>query len=103
MYILEYLPVAKQDMTDIAMYISRELSNPVAAEKLAGEMIEAADRLIDFPYKNMLYVPIKPLKKEYRRLIIQNYFMFYYVDEEKKLITVARLIYACRNHRKLLD
>ncbi|WFR55946.1 type II toxin-antitoxin system RelE/ParE family toxin [Anaerocolumna sp. AGMB13025] len=103
MYKLEYLPVARQDMIDIVRYISRELSNPEAAEKLAGEMIEAADRLMDFPYKNRVYNPIRPLKQEYRRLLVQNYIIFYYVDELKKLITISRVIYARREYGKLLD
>lgn len=103
MYSLEYLPIARQDMTDIARYISKELGNPIAAEKLAGELIEAADRLTDFPYANPAYHPIKPLKQEYRRLLVQNYIMFYSVDEAKKLITVSRVIYARRDYGKLLE
>lgn len=103
MYKLEYLPVARQDMIDIVRYISRELSNPEAAEKLAGEMIEAADRLMDFLYKNRVYNPIRPLKQEYRRLLVQNYIIFYYVDELKKLITISGVIYARREYGKLLD
>ena len=103
MYKLEYLPVARQDMIDIVRYISRELSNPEAAERLAGEMIEAADRLMDFPYTNRVYHPIRPLKQEYRRLLVQNYIIFYYVDEQNKLITISRVIYARREYGKLLD
>ena len=36
-------------------------------------------------------------------LIVKNYIMFYYVDEPKKLITIARVIYAHRNYNALLD
>ena len=55
MYTLEYLPIAMQDMVDIAKYISQKLSNPVAAERLANEMIESADKLTEFPYINPVY------------------------------------------------
>ena len=102
MYSLEYLPAAKQDMTDIARYIGRELANPAAAEKLAVEMTEAADRLVDFPYACPAYHPIRPLKQEYRRLLVRNYILFYYVDEARKRVTVARVIYARRDYDKLL-
>ncbi|MGB8451046.1 MAG: type II toxin-antitoxin system RelE/ParE family toxin [Anaerocolumna sp.] len=102
MYKLEYLPIARQDMMDIVRYISHELSNSGAAEKLACEMIEAVDRLTEFPYTNRVYYPIRPLKQEYRRLLVQNYIMFYYVDEEKKLITISRVIYAHRDYGKLI-
>ena len=42
MYKLEFLPVAQRDMVEIVQYISRELSNPTAAERLAEELISAA-------------------------------------------------------------
>jgi len=102
MYKLEYLPRALQDMADIVRYISHELSNPIAADKLASEMIAAADKLVDFPYKNRVYQPIRLLKQEYRGQIVQNYILFYYVNEEQKLVTIARAIYARRDYGKLL-
>lgn len=103
MYRLEYLPMAKQDMMDIARYISNELDNPDAAERLAMEMTEAADRLKDFPYANPAYYPIKPLKYEYRRLLVQNYLMLYSVDESKRCVMVMRVIYARRDYGKILE
>lgn len=102
MYSLEYLPRAMQDMVAIARYISHELSNSTAAGKLTDEIIKAADKLRDFPYKNRVYLPIKPLKREYRGQIVQNYILFYYVDEGQKLVTIARVVYARREYRKLL-
>ncbi|MCL1862158.1 MAG: type II toxin-antitoxin system RelE/ParE family toxin [Defluviitaleaceae bacterium] len=72
MYKLEYLPIAKQDMVEIIRYISKELHNPLAAEKLANKMIEAAEGLIEFPYSNALHITPKPLKQEYRRLVVKN-------------------------------
>ena len=103
MYTLEYLPIAMRDMVDIAKYISQKLSNPIAAERLTNEMIESANKLTEFPYINPVYHSIRSLKKEYRKLIVKNYIMFYYVDESRKLITVARVIYAHRNYNALLD
>jgi len=102
MYRLTFLPIAKQDMTDIVSYISNELSSPVAAAALADEMIEAAERLCDFPYINIVHQTTKPLKQEYRKLLVKNYIMFYWVNEKKKLITIARVIYARRDYEKLL-
>ena len=102
MYNLGFLQAAKQDLVDIVRYISHDLSNPIAAEKLAVELVEAAEGLTHFPYRNRVYQPIRPLKREYRGQIVQNYIIFYYVDEEQKLVTIARVIYARRNYGKLL-
>ena len=102
MYTIEYLPIAKSDMVDIAKYIGVKLENPEAAERLAEKMIEAAEDLADMPYKCSVYIPVKPLRHEYRKLIVQNYIMFYWVDEDKKRITIARVIYSGRDYENLL-
>ena len=103
MYKLEYLPVARRDMIEIVRYISQELQNPTAAVQLAMELIEAGDSIPKFPYANPAFIPIRPLKHEYRKLLVQNYFMFYWVDEVKKLVTVARVVYARRDYKRLLE
>ncbi len=103
MYKLEYLPVARRDMIEIVRYISQELHNPTAADQLAMELIEAGDSIPKFPYANPAFIPIRPLKHEYRKLLVQNYFMFYWVDEVKKLVTVARVVYARRDYERLLE
>ena len=102
MYRLEFLPKARQDMADIVRYISHELSNPTAAEKLANEMITAAERRTELPYINTIHQFIKPLKKEYRKLFVKNHIIFYWIDEKEKRVTVARVIYARRDYDRLL-
>ena len=102
-YQLEYLPIARRDMIEIAGYISRDLCNPLAADKLADEMVESAERLTEFPYINAVYLTAaKPLKREYRKLIVRNYIMFYWIDEKEKCVTIARVIYARRDYEKML-
>ena len=96
MYKLEYLPVARKDMLEIVRYISGELQNPDAADHLA-------ESVLTFPYATPAYQPIRPLKHEYRKILVQNYLMFYWVDEEKKLVTVARVVYAKRDYGRLLE
>lgn len=103
MYKLEYLPAARKDMVEIVRYISRELCNPAAANQLALEMIEAGNSILKFPYANPAYIPIRPLKHEYRKLLVRNYMMFYWVNETEKLVTVARVIYAKRDYKRLLE
>lgn len=103
MYELAYLPIAQKDMVEIVRYISRELQNPTAAERLASELVEAAESLVRFPYAQPVYLPIHPLKYEYRKLLVRNHLMLYWVDEDKKRITIARVIYAKRDYGQLLE
>ena len=103
MYTLEYLPAARQDMIEIVRYISMELKNPSAADQLATKLIEAGDSILPFPYAYPVYQPIRPLGHEYRKLTVENYFMFCWVDEEKKTVTVARVLYGKRDLERLLE
>ena len=103
MYTIEYLPIARRDMVDIAKYIGVKLANPDAAERLAEKMAESAEDLANMPYKCPMYIPVKPLKHEYRKLIVHNYIMFYWIDEDKKLVTIARVVYSGRDYEKVLE
>lgn len=103
MYKLEYLPVAQRDMVEIVRYISEELQNPAAADRLATELVNAVESVLTFPYALPAYQPIRSLKREYRKILVQNFLMFYWVDEEKKLVTVARVVYAKRDISRLLE
>ena len=67
MYNLEFLPSAKNDMVEIIKYISHTLNNPTAAETLAEKMIDAAEKLTEFPYSYPVYIPIRHLNHEYRK------------------------------------
>lgn len=102
MYRLEFLPIAEQDMVDIVKYISVDLDNPTAADNLAVKLIKSIERLQQFPYAYPVYAPLRPLKLEYRKLPVENYMVFYYVDEGEKLTTVARVVYARRESSRLL-
>lgn len=90
-------------MVEIVRYISKELHNPAAANRLATSFLEAADRAASFPYAAPSYTPIRSLKHEYRKLVIQNYLMFYWVDEQKQTVTIAYVTYAKRDYERLLD
>ena len=102
MYKLKYLPIARQDLVDIINYISHNLKNPIAAEKLAVKVTKEINKLKTFPHINTIYTPVRPLNFEYRRLLVRNYIVFYYIDEKQKLIIIARVIYARRDYEKLL-
>ena len=103
MYKVEYLPVARKDMLEIVRYISGELKNPNAADRLAVELINAMENVLTFPYRAPVYQPIRPLKHEYRKILVHNYLMFYWVDEDKELVTVARVVYAKRDYSRVLE
>ena len=101
-YRLIYRPRARKDMGEIIFYISRELHDPAAAIRLTNNIVEAADRLIDYPYAHPRYVPPVPLRHEYRKLIVRNYIVFYWIDDQEKRILIERVLYMRRDCGTLL-
>ena len=102
MYRLEVFPVAKEDMVEIVRYISKDLKYPAAANSISDALFAAMEAVTEFPYANPAYVPIRPLRFEYRKRMVKNYLMLYRVDEQKKTITISRVIYAKRDYDRFL-
>ncbi len=103
MYKLEYLPTARQDIIDITLYIGQKLDNPAAAERLASDLIDAAEKMSEMPYAYPNYWPNRPLNHEYRKLLVRNYLILYWVNEERKIVTVARVVYARSDYGRKLE
>ncbi len=102
MYKLQFLPIAQNDLVEIVRYIANDLQNQQAAYRLADEIIEATERLTEFPYAYPSYKTIRPTKNEYRKLIVHNYLIFYTVDEKTKTVTVSRVVYAKMDYDKII-
>ena len=97
MYKLYYLPIARQDVEDIIHYVSYNLNNLSAAKNLANYFVESAENVLCFPYGFSVYDISGELKKEYRKIKVKNYYMFYTIDEDSKTIIIVRVIYKKMN------
>lgn len=96
-YHVEVQPAALHDLEHIVDYISGELKNLAAAYRFAERATSAMQSLSTLPTRCSLYVPPKPLRREYRKLAVDNYLIFFWVSEEQEIVTVARVLYAGRD------
>lgn len=103
MYQLEFLPIAKKDIDDIIYYISNNLKNTIAAQNLAQKFIIGANSILEFPYGSPIYNSLKKLNYEYRSIKIKNFLMFYIINENKKVITIVRVLYQKMEINQILD
>lgn len=94
MYSVVYLPIALRDLQEIARYIADSLHNPTAAMQTAEGIVAAIERLSTMPYRRAIYSPILPLSHEFRTIRYKNHVAFYWVEEDRKIVTVARILYA---------
>ena len=89
MYKVKILAEAENDILRIATYISNELYNPQAANQIVKRLREAASGLKEMPKRHPVYEPYVPLKQTFRKAVVGNYIMFYFIDEKKQIVYVA--------------
>lgn len=93
---------AQEDLEEILNYISVDLSAP----KSAIEMLNKIKSIFENLSINPLMYPlcnIDNLKaKNYRKAVINNYLMFYRVDDKNETIYIMRFIYGRRDYINLI-
>lgn len=93
---------AQDDLEEILNYISVDLSAP----KSAFEMLNKIESIFENLSINPLMYPlcnIDNLKaKNYRKAVINNYLMFYRVDDKNETIYIMRFIYGRRDYINLI-
>ena len=90
MYKYKLSEQADRDLLSIITYISFDLFNPDAADKLNDETFKTIKNITLFPKSHPV---VSTSKYEYRRALVRKYKIIYYIDG--KMIVIAR-IYAPR-------
>ena len=95
---------AMEQMREIVHYISKELLAPEAADKLLDKMQDAIISLSDMP-KRYALIEEKPWRHEgVRKIVVKNFLIYYWVDEENLKVQVTAVIYNKRDQlRQLLN
>lgn len=96
MYKIVYLPTARKELEETVLYIAKELCVPEATMALVDEIDRAVQNLMEMPYRHTIYPLLYALKNEVRFFPIQNYNIFYVVDETRKTVEIRRILYQRR-------
>ena len=91
---------SKQDISDIKKYISEELQNPVAAERIIRDITTQIESLINIPKKGTPLTVVFDIETNYRFLVCGHYVVFY--RYENQTILIVRVLYGRRNFEKIL-
>ena len=97
---LQYSPAANQDLIGIKLYISENLANPIAANRIVKNITQRIRRLSDHPYMGPSLSSIVDVETEYRFLVCGNYTSFYRVENE--VVYIIRILYGKRDFMKIL-
>ena len=95
-----FTPLAEQDMDEIFNYISSELYNPQAADRLINRIQEEVERICAFPYSRPLLFNKILNAKGYRMIIVDNFNLFYVI--KNKTVIIRRVLYGRRNYETIL-
>lgn len=94
--------IAKEEIEEIYEYISQELSEISAANRLMDKIEQNFLRLEQNPY-SCVEVHIKPHNEVYRKLVIDNYIALYELDEKYKQVVIYRVVYGRMDYLKLME
>lgn len=93
---------ALEQMKEIVHYISNDLMAPNAADNLLDKIKAEITKLSSFPKKYAL-IDEEPWRTEgIRKIVVKNFLIYYWVDDENNRVQVTAVIYSRRDWKKQL-
>ena len=90
-YDIRFLPGADQNLLEIDEYLSQFY--PSTAAKFFEKLDKNLLLLKEQPYIGTKYIP----NPKYRRLIVDDYLVFYIVDEAPRKVEIYRVLHGSRD------
>lgn len=85
------------EFEEICNYISYTLKNIDASNRLIDKVIYKVLLLENSP-KMFTKIENKKLKRQYRRMVVDNYVVLYTVDEKKRNVYIVHIYYSGRDY-----
>ena len=101
-YDIQITEPAEEDLYKIGSYISKELLEPETAKKVISKIAKGINSLEDMPLRNALAADERLAFKGIRKIMVDNYIVFYIVAEQRKTVTIIRILYNRRDWLNLL-
>lgn len=101
-YELFLTELAYSDLDNIYAYIKNTIQMPDTAEKQITRIEKAILKLERYPFSSSQVTDEMLAQKGYRKLVVDNYIAFYLADEEKKKVTVMRVLYGAQKYDDIL-
>lgn len=96
-YKIQYLPLAVQDLHDIARYLSGFY--PKTARRVLKELRERIVKLSDTPRMCETYQP----DPDYRKMVVDQYIVFYQVKDDARTVEIHRILRGSWNLPQYLE
>lgn len=96
-------PQFKQEFRDIYAYIAEVLLVPETAKKQVSRILEQIEKLNEMPNKFALVEKEPWRSRGLRKLVVDNYIVFYMQNERTNEVIVFHVFYGGRNIDNLLE
>ncbi|MEI6578245.1 MAG: type II toxin-antitoxin system RelE/ParE family toxin [Eubacteriales bacterium] len=93
---------AEKDLFGILLYISKTLKQPTIAKRIYTEIKKQISNLRSKPARQKIVEEAPYAAQGVRKLYVENYMVFYVVDDSKKEVHVFRILYNRREWQNLL-
>lgn len=97
-YQIRLLKAAEEDLTEIISFIAAD--NPIAANTIADKIEKNIELLSENPLSGRIPRDEDIKNLGYRYIIVQNYIVFYAIEE--RTILIHRILHGARNYKSLL-
>ena len=98
-------PAARRDLIGIRDYISDELANPDAAQRILKLLRTSIESLRDMPERGMPLDAVLSVHTDYRFLVCENYRVFYLCEVylcEANQVEVVRVLHMLQDYMRAL-
>ena len=101
-YKIEIAAKAKLDMREIHAYVSDTIKAPNIADSLLDKIEAEILTLKNMPLRHAVERDEQLKLKNLRKLIVDNYLIFYIVNKKTETVFIVRVLYARRDWMNLL-
>ena len=98
---LRFTPQAHADLLEIRRYISSELHNETAAQRIARAILSSCSNLRSFPLMGIALSEKINVQTNIRYIVSEKHLIFYTVDEDY-YISVMRILGSRTNYLQVL-
>ena len=96
-YTVEFLPMALSDVQDVKIYLSQYYESTV--DKFIGNL---KDKVIQIKQNPLMHETYQD-DTFFRRAVVENYLVFYNVDETEEIVRIYRVLHGSRDLRHYLS
>ena len=87
-----------EEIDDICNYITNNLKAPDAANRLRQKVVYNVLLLEKSPRIFAEISKMSKIKRQYRRIVVNNYVILYTIDDNEKTIYISHIYYGGRNY-----